>query len=114
MTPARKTTPQPDDATAPLPADFAAAVADVMQGLSSPARVQILDRLHRSPCSVGELAETLGLGQPTVSNHLRLLRHLDLVRGRRDGRSVVYELHDEHVAALLRQVLAHVRHAEGA
>ncbi|WP_204357800.1 MULTISPECIES: hypothetical protein [unclassified Streptomyces] len=30
--------------------------------------------------------------------------------GRRDGRSVVYELHDAHVAALLRQVLAHVHH----
>ncbi|WP_323188225.1 metalloregulator ArsR/SmtB family transcription factor [Streptomyces sp. NBC_00249] len=56
------------------------------------------------------MAEALGLGQPTVSNHLRLLRHLDLVTGRRDGRSVVYELHDAHVADLLRQVLAHVHH----
>ncbi|MFF1413181.1 ArsR/SmtB family transcription factor [Streptomyces sp. NPDC058289] len=65
---------------------------------------------RESPCSVGEPAEALDLGQPTVSNHLRLLRHLDLVTGRRDGRSVIYELHDAHVAALLRQILAHVHH----
>ncbi|MEV6950493.1 metalloregulator ArsR/SmtB family transcription factor [Streptomyces sp. NPDC051183] len=88
----------------------ATAVAEVMQGLASPVRIRILARLLHGPCSVGELAEALGLGQPTVSNHLRLLRHLDLVIGRRDGRSVVYELHDAHVTALLRQVLAHVGH----
>lgn len=92
----------------------AAAVAEVMQGLASPARIRILARLLQAPCSVGELAEDLALGQPTVSNHLRLLRHLDLVTGRRDGRSVVYELHDAHVAALLRQVLAHVHHGDRA
>ncbi|WP_330294913.1 ArsR/SmtB family transcription factor [Streptomyces sp. NBC_00503] len=100
-------------------ADELGALAEVMQGLASPARIRILARLLQAPCSVGELAEDLALGQPTVSNHLRLLRHLDLVTGRRgrrdgrdgrDGRSVVYELHDAHVAALLRQVLAHVHH----
>ncbi|MFI5986040.1 ArsR/SmtB family transcription factor [Streptomyces sp. NPDC051555] len=90
----------------------AEAVAEVMQGLASPARIRILARLLHAPCSVGELADDLGLGQPTVSNHLRLLRHLDLVTGRRTGRSVVYELHDAHVSALLQQVLAHIGHGE--
>ncbi|MFE9559903.1 ArsR/SmtB family transcription factor [Streptomyces sp. NPDC006487] len=94
----------------PLTEPDAAAVAEVLQGLASPARIRILARLLHAPCSVGELAGALDLGQPTVSNHLRLLRHLDLVTGRRDGRSVIYELHDAHVAALLRQILAHVHH----
>ncbi|MCB5181008.1 ArsR/SmtB family transcription factor [Streptomyces antimicrobicus] len=94
-----------------LSASDASAVADVMQGLASPARIRILARLLAAPCAVGELAEDLSLGQPTVSNHLRLLRHLGLVTGRRTGRTVVYELHDEHVTALLQQVLAHVGHA---
>ncbi|MGW6709920.1 ArsR/SmtB family transcription factor [Streptomyces sp. NPDC054956] len=94
----------------PLTEPEAAAVAEVMQGLASPARIRILARLLDAPCSVGELADDLSLGQPTVSNHLRLLRHLGLVTGRRDGRSVVYELHDAHVTALLEQVLAHVHH----
>ncbi|MER7759064.1 metalloregulator ArsR/SmtB family transcription factor [Streptomyces sp. NPDC097619] len=93
-----------------LTEEAAAAVAEVMQGLSAPARVRILDRLLRAPCSVGDLAADLALGQPTVSNHLRLLRHLGLVAGHRAGRSVIYGLRDEHVAELLRQVLAHVHH----
>jgi DNA-binding transcriptional ArsR family regulator len=45
-----------------------------------------------------------------VSHQLRVLRHLGLVVGRRDGRSVVYELHDDHVAAMLGQVVSHVEH----
>ncbi|MFF4318952.1 ArsR/SmtB family transcription factor [Streptomyces sp. NPDC001568] len=108
--------PAMDPAAAPrlLTEPAAAAAAEVMQGLASPARIRILARLLHAPCSVGELADDLGLGQPTVSNHLRLLRHLDLVTGRRDGRSVVYELHDAHVGDLLRQVLAHVHHGPGA
>lgn len=111
----RVTAMEPSAATPPLLSEpDAAAVAEVMQGLASPARVRILARLLDSPCSVGDLAEDLGLGQPTVSNHLRLLRHLDLVTGRRDGRNVVYELHDAHVEALLRQVLAHVHHEDRA
>ncbi|MCP3754473.1 helix-turn-helix transcriptional regulator [Streptomyces sp. TBY4] len=102
--------PEPPTDPETLTEADAAAVAEVLQGLASPARIRILARLLHAPCSVGELAEALDLGQPTVSNHLRLLRHLDLVSGRRDGRSVIYELHDAHVAALLRQVLAHVHH----
>ncbi|MEV8532507.1 metalloregulator ArsR/SmtB family transcription factor [Streptomyces sp. NPDC051211] len=97
-----------------LSEEEATAVAEVMQALASPARVRILARLLHAPCPVGDLAADLSLGQPTVSNHLRLLRHLGLVTGRRSGRSVTYELHDTHVEALLQQVLAHVHHAPAA
>ena len=45
-----------------------------------------------------------------MSHQLRVLRHLGLVTGQRDGRQVVYELHDDHVAELLDQVVAHVEH----
>jgi DNA-binding transcriptional ArsR family regulator len=41
---------------------------------------------------------------------LRLLRHLGLVTGQREGRQVVYELYDDHVAELLEQVVSHVEH----
>ncbi|EGX58028.1 ArsR family transcriptional regulator [Streptomyces zinciresistens K42] len=93
-----------------LPQDKAEAVAEVMQALASPARVQILDQLHRAPCSVGELATTVGMEQSAVSNHLRLLRHLGLVTGRREGRRVLYSLHDQHVATLVEQALTHIEH----
>jgi DNA-binding transcriptional ArsR family regulator len=39
-----------------------------------------------------------------------LLRHLGLVVGRRDGRQVIYDLHDEHVGELLEQAIGHVEH----
>ena len=90
----------------------ATAAAETMQALASPSRIRILDRLHRSPCSVGELAAAVGLEQNAVSNHLRLLRHLSLVTSERRGRRVIYSLHDEHVVRLLEQVLDHVGHVE--
>ncbi len=45
-----------------------------------------------------------------VSHQLRLLRHLGLVIGRRVGRQTIYALHDDHVAAMLEQVVSHVDH----
>ncbi|MBO0703500.1 MAG: helix-turn-helix transcriptional regulator, partial [Candidatus Dormibacteraeota bacterium] len=58
-----------------------------------------------------ELASTVGVSEPAVSQHLRLLRRLGLVASRRQGRYVYYRLDDEHVAQLVRTSLAHL--AEG-
>ena len=95
---------------AELDADFAGAVADTMQALATPSRVRILGRLHAGPCSVNELAEAVGMEPSAVSHQLRLLRHLGLVVGRRDGRRVVYDLYDDHVGELLEQAISHVEH----
>jgi DNA-binding transcriptional ArsR family regulator len=81
-----------------------------MQALSAPSRLRILARLSECPCSVGELAGAVQMEGSAVSHQLRVLRHLGLVIGRRDGRQVVYELHDDHVAEMLQQVIAHVDH----
>ena len=89
---------------------FAKLVADTMQALATPSRLRILGRLHTGPCSVGELAEHVAMEPSAVSHQLRVLRHLGLVDGRREGRSVVYALHDEHVAQLLEEAIAHVEH----
>lgn len=93
-----------------LDADFARVVADTMQALAAPGRVLILGRLHAGACSVGELAEAVAMEPSAVSHQLRVLRHLGLVVGRRDGRRVVYELYDEHVGELLEQAISHVQH----
>lgn len=98
------------DAHERLPAATAEAAARIMQAMASPVRLRILDRLRQSPCSVSELVLAIGMEQAAVSNHLRLLRHLDLVTGRRTGRHVIYSLHDEHVETLLAQTLDHVAH----
>jgi DNA-binding transcriptional ArsR family regulator len=90
--------------------DFARVVASTMQALAAPSRVRILARLHAAPCSVNELAEHVEMEPSAVSHQLRVLRHLGLVVGRRDGRRVVYELYDDHVAQLLEEAVSHVEH----
>jgi ArsR family transcriptional regulator, nickel/cobalt-responsive transcriptional repressor len=89
---------------------YARAAADAMQALSAPSRLRILARLHAGPASVSDIAAAVGMEGSAVSHQLRLLRHLGLVVGRREGRQVVYELHDDHVAEMLEQVIAHVDH----
>lgn len=99
----------------PDPADLldrslARQVAETMQALATPSRVRILARLYAGPASVGELCEAVGMDGSAVSHQLRLLRHLGLVAGERDGRRVNYALHDEHVGQLLAQAMGHVEH----
>ena len=62
------------------------------------------------PCSVNELAAAVGMEPSAVSHQLRLLRHLGLVVGHREGRRVVYDLYDDHVGELLEQAISHVEH----
>jgi ArsR family transcriptional regulator, nickel/cobalt-responsive transcriptional repressor len=100
----------PQRPLAELDADFARVVADTMQALAAPSRVRILGRLQAGACSVNELAEAVGMEPSAVSHQLRLLRHLGLVTGRRDGRRVVYDLYDDHVGELLEQAISHVEH----
>lgn len=85
-------------------------VAAMLQALSTPSRLLILARLREGPCAATELATAVGMEQSACSHQLRLLRNLGLVTGTRQGRSVVYTLHDSHVAALLDQALYHVEH----
>ena len=97
--------------TAPaIDAELARAVAERMQMLATPSRVQILGRLKQGPCSVGSLAEAVGMEASAVSHQLRSLRHLGLVIGERRGKQVIYGLHDSHVAELLDQAIFHVQH----
>ena len=95
---------------AELEPEFIQAVAETMQALATPSRLRILGRLHTGACSVNELAAAVGMESSAVSHQLRVLRHLGLVVGRRDGRRIVYDLHDEHVGELLEQAIGHVEH----
>jgi DNA-binding transcriptional ArsR family regulator len=97
---------------AELDLGFARVVADLMQALATPSRVRILGRLHGGACSVNELADAVGMEASAVSHQLRLLRHLGFVVGRREGRQVIYDLHDDHVGELLEQAISHVEHLQ--
>ncbi len=91
---------------------FADAIADTMQALATPSRVRILGRLGSGPLSVNELADAVGMEPSAVSHQLRVLRHLRFVVGRREGRRVVYDLYDDHVAHLLEEAVSHVEHVQ--
>lgn len=95
---------------APIGADLARAVAERMQVLATPSRVQILGQLRLGPCAVGDLAVAVGMEASAVSHQLRQLRHLGMVVGDRQGRHVIYALHDDHVAELIDQAIYHVEH----
>ena len=93
-----------------IDAALARVVAERMQMLAAPSRVQILGHLKAGPCSVGALADAVGMEASAVSHQLRSLRHLGLVIGERRGKQVFYALHDAHVAELLDQAIFHVQH----
>ncbi|SFK56202.1 ArsR/SmtB family transcription factor [Streptomyces pini] len=93
-----------------LTAQNAPRVAETLQALATPSRLLILARLREGPCAATELAAAVGMEQSACSHQLRVLRTLGLVTGTRRGRSVVYALHDDHVAELLDQALHHVEH----
>lgn len=95
-----------------LDADFAGLVASTMQALATPSRVRILGRLRGGASTVNDLAESVGMEPSAVSHQLRLLRHLGFVVGRREGRHVVYDLYDDHVAHLLDEAIGHVEHVQ--
>lgn len=66
--------------------------AQLLKVLANEARLKIVDRLAKGECAVGELIGFIGLDQSTVSKHLALLRAHGIVRDRRDGNVVYYEL----------------------
>lgn len=73
-------------------------MATAFDVLAEPKRRQILDLLRGRERSVGELVEQLGLSQPGVSKHLRMLREAGLVRVRRDAQRRWYGLRPEPLA----------------
>jgi DNA-binding transcriptional ArsR family regulator len=87
-------------------------VAQTMQALATASRVRLLAQLRDGPRTVSELADGAEMNQSAVSQQLRVLRHLGLVVGHREGRHVHYSVHDHHVAKLLDEAIGHAEHIE--
>jgi DNA-binding transcriptional ArsR family regulator len=64
--------------------------SDVFNAVAEPQRRAILEFLAPEERPVGDVVTALGLAQPSVSKHLRVLSEVDLVRARRDGRRILY------------------------
>jgi len=70
----------------------AATTADAFNAVAEPRRREILDALAAGERSVGELVDVLGLAQPQVSKHLRVLREVGAVDVRDAGRQRLYRV----------------------
>jgi DNA-binding transcriptional ArsR family regulator len=75
-----------------------AGMASTFELLAEPTRRRILDLLLERARPVGELVDLLGLSQPGVSKHLRVLREGGLVRARADAQRRIYEVRPEPLA----------------
>lgn len=101
-------------AVAPVSADArarAAAPARRFRALSDPTRLALLEMVAHSPSSVGALARELGVSQPTVSNHVKLLVEAGLVTSSRSDRRSVLVIDDDGVDRMLAEAAALLRRA---
>jgi DNA-binding transcriptional ArsR family regulator len=73
----------------------AATTADAFNAVAEPRRRQILDALAGGERPVNDLVRALGLAQPQVSKHLRVLREVGAVDVREDGRQRLYRLNGQ-------------------
>ena len=83
-------------------------IADFFKVFGDSTRLKILYALLNGEVCVGDLSEALRLNQSAVSHQLRILRQNDLVKFRRDGKTVYYSLDDNNVPELLHKGMIHI------
>jgi DNA-binding transcriptional ArsR family regulator len=78
----------------------AATTSDAFNAVAEPRRREILSLIALQERPVGEIVDRLGMGQPSVSKHLRVLLDVGLVNVRRDGRRMLYRTNAEAIRPL--------------
>ncbi|MDT5348093.1 MAG: ArsR family transcriptional regulator, zinc-responsive transcriptional repressor [Mycobacterium sp.] len=80
---------------------------ELLRALAAPVRIAIVLQLRESQRCVHELVDALGVPQPLVSQHLKILKAAGVVAGERSGREVLYRLADHHLAHIVVDAVAH-------
>jgi len=96
-----------------LERDFIRDLAEFFKVFGDATRIRILQSLLNSEKNVSELADSLDMTQSAISHQLRVLRQNDLVKYRKEGKTVFYSLDDEHVRTVFEQGMTHIRHKRG-
>lgn len=78
-------------------------LAELFKIFGDSTRIRILYVLFESEVCVCDLAEMLHMNQSAISHQLKILKQAKLVTGRREGKSVIYSLADEHVRTIIDQ-----------
>ena len=80
---------------------------ETFQVLSDPTRLKIVMALGKEELCVCDIAALLGVTDSAISHQLRLLKHLRLLKYRKEGKMVYYSLDDEHIENLIRVAIQH-------
>ena len=86
------------------------AAAKIFSLLGDAGRLQLVLRCIEKPQTVGELADATNMSQSLCSHHLRHLRDQRILASERRGRHIFYQIDDEHISRVVRDVFAHVTH----
>jgi ArsR family transcriptional regulator len=91
----------------PLDAPTLRETEELLRALANPVRLSIVHELGHSGRCVHELVDALGVSQPLISQHLRILRGARVVAAERRGKEVVYSLQDAHVSQIVDDAVRH-------
>lgn len=83
-------------------------LADFFKVFGDATRLKILNALLCSEMCVYDIAKVLGMSQSAISHQLRVLKQMDLVKNRREGKTIFYALADNHISTILSQGLDHI------
>lgn len=83
-------------------------LADFFKVFGDATRLKILYVLLCSEMCVYDIANLLGMSQSAISHQLRVLKQMDLVKNRREGKTIFYALADSHIVTILSQGLDHI------
>ena len=83
-------------------------LAELFKIFGDSTRIRILFALNEGEIAVGDLAEELTMTQSAISHQLRILKGSKLVKSRREGKSVLYSLADDHVRTIIAMGLEHI------
>ena len=84
-------------------------LADFFKVFGDTTRIKILYVLRVSEMCVCDIAESLSMTQSAISHQLRVLKQMDLVKNRREGKTIFYSLADDHIAGILDMGLEHIQ-----
>ena len=81
------------------------AAALELKALAHPARLRILARLKDGECCANEAMKCLRVSQPNTSQHLKALKNVGLIVGRREGTKICYRLANDRITKILKILL---------
>lgn len=83
-------------------------LADFYKIFGDSTRIKILCVLRSKEMCVQELADAVGMTQSAISHQLRTLKQTDLVKNRREGKTIYYSLADNHISGIIDMGLEHI------